>query len=521
MPLTRRHFLERLAATAGAAVTYDAMTALGLLGVPQRAIANELRGSANGTPVLVLGGGLAGLAAAYELGKLGYDCRVLEARRRPGGRCVTVRRGFVSEETGSTQTAGFDEGLFYNAGPMRIPHHHQITLAYLREFNLPIEVFVDDDANAFVYQTKGSSLKGRRLRARELRADIGGYTSELLAKALSPAALNQPLTKADRDALIEYLRKAGGLDMRNAYHGSGKRGYTQPPGAGDAPGVIGEPIALHDLLNARLDGYLDIEYLHQPAMLQVAGGTDRLAYAFADRLQDRIVLGAEVREIRQRADGVSVVYARDGQTTKADARYAVCTMPLTALASLPSADLSAEITRAAAAVPYAATGKIGLQFKRRFWEEDDGIYGGASRTDQEIQQIVYPSTGFLGRKGILIGYYQTNGMLAAVMGTRTPAERTEAALAQGELIHPQYRKEFEAAFSVAWEHVAWNKGGWALMGPELRKTAYPLFLKPDRRVYFAGDHASYLSGWMQGALESAQQTVAALHARVMQDGGSA
>ena len=91
-------------------------------------------------------------------------------------------------------------------------------------------------------------------------------------------------------------------------------------------------------------------------------------------------------------------------------------------------------------MPYAATGKIGLQFKRRFWEEDDGIYGGASRTDQEIQQIVYPSTGFLGRKGILIGYYQTNGMLAAVMGTRTPAQRTEVALAQGELIHRLARR---------------------------------------------------------------------------------
>jgi monoamine oxidase len=518
MPLTRRHFLERIAGTAGAAAAYDAMTALGLLGVPSRANALELRGQASGTQVVILGGGLAGLAAAYELTKLGYDCRILEARTRPGGRCVTIRKGFVSEESGSTQSAQFDDGLFYNAGPMRIPHHHQLTLGYLRDFNLPIEVFVDDNANAFVYQTKASALKGKRLRAREVRADINGYTSELLAKALAPATLNQPLTKADRDAFIDYLKKSGGLDQTNKYKGTPKRGYEKPPGAGDAPGTASTPIALHDLLESDVDGYLDIEYLHQPAMFQVQGGTDRLAYAFADRLKDKIVYGAEVKDIKQRPDGVSIVYRREGQESKADAHFAICAMPLPLVASLTAADLSPDVKKAAAAIPYASTGKIGLQFKRRFWEEDDGIYGGASRTDQEIQQIVYPSTGFLGKKGILIGYYQTSGALASVMGKRTPAQRMEVALAQGELIHPQYRKEFESAFSVAWENVPWNKGGWSLMGPDLRKTAYPLFLKPDRRVYFAGDHLSYLSGWMQGALESAQSVASALHARVMQDG---
>jgi monoamine oxidase len=102
------------------------------------------------------------------------------------------------------------------------------------------------------------------------------------------------------------------------------------------------------------------------------------------------------------------------------------------------------------------------------------------------------------------------------MGKRTPEERTEVALAQGEKIHPQYRKEFESAFSVSWQNVPYSRGGWALIGPEPRKTLYPLFLKPDRRVYFAGDHVSYLSGWMQGAFESAQQAATAIHARAGQ-----
>jgi monoamine oxidase len=107
------------------------------------------------------------------------------------------------------------------------------------------------------------------------------------------------------------------------------------------------------------------------------------------------------------------------------------------------------------------------------------------------------------------------------MGKRTAAERQAVALAQGQLIHPQYKDEFETGFSVSWQNVPWSRGGWANIGPEPRKTMYPLFLKPDRRVYFAGDHCSYLSGWMAGALESGQQVATAIHARAGQDGQTA
>jgi monoamine oxidase len=517
MALTRRLFLERLAGTAGATLTYEAMAAMGLLALPARgAEAFQLQGQAPGVRIVILGGGLAGLAAAYELGKLGYDITVLEARMRAGGRCTTVRKGTVSEEDGPKQVAGFDEGLFYNPGPMRIPHHHEITLGYCRELEVPIEVFVDDNDAAYVYNTKTTTLAGKRLRGREVRADMSGYVSELLAKAVSQPALSQPLTKADRDALIEYLKRSGGLDPANKYSGSSRRGFAAAPGGGDKPGTPSMPLPLHDLLQAKVDGYLQVEYLHQPSMFQVVGGTDRLSSAFAARLANRIVYGAEVMSFTQSDAGVEIVYGQGAESKRIQGDFVICTLPLPILAGLKNADLSPAVKQAAAAIPYAATGKIGLQFRRRFWEEDDGIFGGISRTDQEITNVVYPSTGFLGRKGIVIGYYQTSGALATVMGRRSPEERTGIALSQGEKLHPQYRTEFENAFSVSWQNVPYSRGGWALIGPEPRKTLYPLFLKPDRRVYFAGDHVSYLSGWMQGAFESAQQVATAIHARSSQ-----
>ena len=140
-------------------------------------------------------------------------------------------------------------------------------------------------------------------------------------------------------------------------------------------------------------------------MLQVVGGTDRLPQAFAARLKDRIVYRASVREIRQTESGVSVVYTdHTRQAAKVDADYCVCALPLDTSRHARHR-LFPELKKTIASVPYAAAGKMGLQFKRRFWEEDDGIFGGSSQTDQEIAQIVYPSTGLLGKKGILVGYY--------------------------------------------------------------------------------------------------------------------
>ena len=141
--VTRRELLTRLATLGGGSLAYEAMTGLGLLAAPSQAPFN-LAGRVNGVRVVILGAGLSGMTAAYELGKAGFDCRLLEARARPGGRVLSVRRGTASEETGTTQTAAFDDGLYFNAGPMRISHHHRTTLEYCRELQVATEVFVPD-----------------------------------------------------------------------------------------------------------------------------------------------------------------------------------------------------------------------------------------------------------------------------------------------------------------------------------------------------------------------------------------
>ena len=138
MSISRREFLTR---TGTLAAAYPAMLALGML-QEAPAYAFSLKGSGKGKHIVILGAGLAGMTTAYELTKLGYQCTILEARNRAGGRVWSIRKGDVQHETDiPPQTANFDEGLYFNAGPSRIPHHHALTLHYCKELNVPIQVY--------------------------------------------------------------------------------------------------------------------------------------------------------------------------------------------------------------------------------------------------------------------------------------------------------------------------------------------------------------------------------------------
>lgn len=506
MALTRRHFIERLTALGGASVAYDAMTGLGLLEA-QTAAPFQLQGRADGVRVIVIGAGLAGLTTAYELDKLGYAVQVLEARTRPGGRAFTIRRGTVSEEDGPSQTCAFDEGQYFNCGAMRIAYHHSTTLHYCRELQVPVEVFAVGSDSTYLYQANAPALAGRRVRLRAARTDLDGYLAELLSKAVSADALDSVLTPEDRERLIEYLRRAGALDQSGRYVGSSSRGPDEQPSPDGT--VRYTPLPLDDLLESRMGFYLDAGYAYQPTMVQVAGGTDRLPQALAARIRNRIIYGAPAREIRHTPNGVAVGYTdADGQSRRIEADYCVCALPLTLLATIDT-DLPDDVKATIASVPYSAAGKIGLQFRRRFWEEDDGIFGGATRTDQEIAQIVYPSAGLLGQKGVLVGYY-IQGQAARPVGDRPPAERLALALEQGGRIHPQYAREFETAFSVAWHRVPWNRGSWSSADARRRLQV------ENNRVYLSGDHMN-LNAWMQGAFESGRQVATAIHARAARE----
>src|SRR5262249_29576088 len=159
--------------------------------------------------------------------------------------------------------------------------------------------------------------------------------------------------------------------------------------------VGGETIGLAEILKSRLWRYLHSFAAHsfQMTMFQPVGGMDMIGKAFAREIGELIRCEAKAVRIQQVHEAVTVSYVdtrspAEVQVAKAD--WCVCTIPLSVLSQIPI-DVGPRMKAAIDAVPYLSAVKIGLQFRRRFWEEDEAIYGGISYTDLPIRQIAYPN----------------------------------------------------------------------------------------------------------------------------------
>ena len=522
--VSRRDLLSLIGAVSGSAAMYHAMTSLGFASDSGYKGPIRLEGDPKGASVLILGAGLAGMTAALELRKAGYQVRILEFNSRPGGRNWTLRGGDTFTELGgAAQTCEFEQGLYLNPGPWRIPYHHRALLDYCRRLNVALEPFIQLNHNALLHATR--AFGGVPQRIRDIKADFQGQVSELLAKATQQSKLDEAVTREDREILMQALRSWGALDRNYAYKANlisaEYRGYAKNPGGGlGAAPVPGEPIALSDILKSQLWRYLQNFARHQfqTTMFQPVGGMDMIGKAFAKEVGDVIRYDAKVTGIRQDDHGVTVTFTdlkTPAAPQQAKADWCVCTIPLSILSQLP-VDVGARMKAAIDAVPYSASVKIGLQFKRRFWEEDEAIYGGISYTDLPIRQIAYPNTGFnRAGKGVLLGAYLFDGPNAYEFTAMPPAERVARAVEFGASIHPQYPAEFDNGIAVAWHRMPFTLGCAGDWTDRARAEHYDDLCQIDGRIVLAGEHASYIPAWQEGAILSSLDAITRLHQRVV------
>src|SRR5260370_19447276 len=215
--MRRRDLLSLIGAAGGAATMYQAMTALGFAAESPYKGPILLDGDPKGASVLILGAGLAGMVAAYELRKAGYRIQVLEYNDRAGGRCWTLRGGdSYTELGGATQNCQFDRGLYFNPGPWRIPYHHRGLLDYCKRLGVVLEPFIQLNHNAFLHSS--DAFGGVPQRIRDIKTDFQGQVSELLAKVVQQDKLDEAVSKQDREMLLSSLRTCGVLDNNYAYN---------------------------------------------------------------------------------------------------------------------------------------------------------------------------------------------------------------------------------------------------------------------------------------------------------------
>jgi monoamine oxidase len=203
-------------------------------------------------------------------------------------------------------------------------------------------------------------------------------------------------------------------------------------------------------------------------MFQPVGGMDHIAYALAAKVgAGRLRFRTQVLSFADRHDGVEVDYRDEhGRIHRERADFCVAAMPPHLLARLHH-NLGTPVQLALTRPQPLAVGKMGLEYGRRWWEEDERIFGGITTTDLDVEEIWHPSYGFFGARGVLLGYYNS-GADARLYDAMTPRARVSRAVAQGVKIYGEkYRSELVSGFSVAWRRTPHIEGGW-LSWPDSR-----------------------------------------------------
>ena len=426
---------------------------------------------------MVLGGGLAGLAAGVTLMQAGVDVQLLEARERVGGRVMTLR-------------APFDDGLFAESGAEFISPGHQLLRRFLRRYGQRVRA---RPATARLYHFGGCVRQGRSI------ADYGGPIKrefelvEQRSLALG-ASVPDPARPWDSSAAAELDAEslADWLDLPR----------------------------LHPIVRSYLSVWTTLDYATEAERLSLLmyardqrligespvrdgdvapDGLDRLAGTMAADLGSRVHLTTPVTALYQAGGGVTVRYSRDGVPGLIEARYAVVALPLTVLRSLEiSPPFEPARRQAIEGLRYGHVLKTHLQFRRRFWN-DAGPTAGAM-TDLPFRSAWDSTQAQPGPRGILTTY--TGGQAAVALAALPEQQRISRCLEQLEQLYPGCSAEFERGVSVDWDADPAVRGAYSYFGPgELRRFG-PWLAGPEGRIHFAGEHTDRWQATMNGALAS-------------------
>ncbi len=475
--MNRREFLQQ-----GALASSFSLCSMKMGGVSQRQL--ERKGPAR--KVIIVGAGLAGLSAAYELTRAGHDVTVLEAQTRAGGRVFTLR-------------APFSDGLYAEAGAMYIPETHQLTLHYAKEFNLTLDQREPHNLS-FVTYVRGKRISSEdsrleplfKLTPDEQRLGAGGLWRKLDTESVykelgDPSDPNwsvESVKKYDRMSHNDFLRSGGASEEAVSMM---KFGWEN---------LWGDGLASVSALTVMRDS---LHYHNSEKEFVIRGGNDLLPKAFAARLVDKIRYGSPVVKVEHDSRVVKVTFLQAGTSQTIEGDRLIFAIPFSVLRRVEiSPRFSPEKHKAINELPYFSAARVSLQSRKRFWIAA-GL-SGFGRTDLPIANIYDMTSTQPGQRGVLQSYL--GGGHARQVAAMKENDRISFVLEQMEKLFPGIRENFEGGVSKCWDEDEWARGASSWYKPGQMSELWPHIARPEGRAHFAGDHTSAWIRWMQGALHS-------------------
>lgn len=502
-------------------------------------------GSCKGIKVGIIGGGVAGLASAFELRKAGFDITIFETEeKRIGGRIYTH---YFDE----------DKRLYGELGAMRIPVDHESTWYYINKFKLKTRPFIQDNKNAFIYirnkrarnDPEGKSVMENiypefNLTPRERNTPWQKLISDALASNLykiNPNIRKELLqVKKEYSLTIQYL---GDFRIRKVLEKMGLSEGAIELISGLAP-FLG--CFYYNSYSENLIEEYTVDYAYR---YEIVGGTLNLPLSFYNSLVSKSPKeysniqendlgtvnwknGKTVLGIYKKNPNQVILEFKDEKSSEILSEtfdFVICAIPFSSLRNVEIYPMfSPEKMQAIKEVFYTSSQKTIFLCNERFWEKGDEkerIIGGGSNTDLPIETIWYPSNnnnGYeqkvsTGRKynlrnepGVLLASYNLT-QDAIRVGNLSEKARFEEIKRQVEAVHGLPRGYLDSVVED-FKTVDWNRekgfyGGFCYFMPDQQRLFSYAMAEPeyDNKVYFAGEHISLIHGWIEGSLSTGMQ----------------
>ncbi len=446
-------------------------------------------GVAKETKVVVVGAGLAGLAAAWDLTEAGVDVTLIEQSMRAGGRVKTVRGHFADDawiDVGGQTTGAFYANFFYYSALFELPFEAQQEFRqrpdYLLHFNDQL-------------------LSGAALHAGDAPWPVNLHEHErplapfrLLSSYLTPIA--KKIGAVENVLSPEFL----------PYDALTLRQLLLRQGASDAAVRLID----HTLNYNSVDTVSALSVLRDTVRrmhmqggqaLNLDNGNSSLPEAFAKRLSEHIRYGCRLTAVGRMNSGVQLQVETNGERESLYADYVVLAIPFTALRRI---DITPALPTSRQAIiselPYTQIVQAWLQTKTRFWEQRAPVSMVVS--DGPLERLFDASRKMSGERGMLINWI--NGTGAKRVSGRTAEEHVEEVKRQISVVWPQAKGQFEAAMSNDWSQ-SYAEGAYAHYAPGQMAAYAAEIPKPLGRLHFAGEHTELVAPGMEGALTSGRR----------------